>query len=713
MKDTPYKIAIVGLGPKGLYGFERMLAQLKANPVKKKVEIYLFNKTVFMGSGDVYRSDQPAYLLMNFANKHINMWTEELPPSVVQNPLSLSQFIALEKQIPLGEIDPLYASRAQVGDYLENGFFQLTQNLPENVILKQHIAEVRSIEKIDEGYSIGFMQDKELCRLNDFQHILITTGHQRHRESTKPNFNKVPFIYPVQQNLGGIGDRDTVAVKGMGLTFIDAALALSEGKGGSFSEAKDGKLTYINSGKEPKCIFPFSKSGWPMLPKYDFNTNKAPERLYVETLRSLNHGKLSFKNEILPLIARDMECAYYRTLFSHEKEELIHHTNYDEITGQIHTFHQKHPEYVRFSLESLLEPEFNPAKSTHENILEYLIAFTGENNRHIVHEALLRAAAVWKRISPVFNEIYSFSGLDAASHQEFDGYYFGKLNRIAFGPPPGNLKKIIALAKTGIVDFQFAKSPRVKPFENGFLLCNGISEIYCDILVDARIPKNSMEKEASGLFTNLLENRLARPYINRDKNICYAPGTLQIDRKGNLMNPRGIPEKIMLYGTPTEGIVHDNDTLSRTRNNFAGSWSQSVIQHLMNSTRESVHNQTHPEGDNPGNLQLSEKTIPLPIHQSTTELGARRVGDNANWGRGELRAKQLNGGLGWGLKGECLGVIQGSKAHKRRERKTITRAGITHPKGKRDLQVRELQKRRSAPNPRLRKFYSEFFHLQP
>ena len=663
MKNTTFKIAIVGLGPKGLYGFERILAQLKANPVDKIVEIHLFNKTEFMGSGDVYRSDQPAYLLMNFANKHINMWTEELPLSVVKNPLSLSQFIALEKQMPLDEIDPLYASRAVVGDYLENGFSQLIQNLPENVALQQHIAEVRSIEKTNDSYSIGFIQRKKICRLTDFQHILISTGHQRHSESTKPKYNTVPFIYPVQQNLNGITERDTVVVKGMGLTFIDAALALSEGKGGSFAEAIDGKLVYKTSGKEPKRIFPFSKSGWPMMPKYDFNTDGDSE-LYVESLRSINRGKLSFKNDILPLIARDMEYAYYRTLFSHENEEFKYHPSYDEINSQIHTFHQKHPEYARFSLESLLEPEFNPAKSIHENILEYLSAFTCENNRHIVHEAQLRAAAVWKRISPIFNEIYSFSGLDAASHQEFDSYYFGKLNRIAFGPPPGNLKKIIALANTGIVDFQFARNPNVKPLGTGFMLSNGISEIYCDVRVDARIPKNSMEKEASGLFTHLCKNQLARPYINRDKNIFYAPGTLQIDRKGNLINPKGTPEKIILYGTPTEGIVHDNDTLSRTRNNFAGSWSRAVIQHLMNSANELIYERQIPESKGPENLQLSE-----------------------NGGEYENKPTMREGGTlqtsSW--EGEDTG----------------------------DLQVNGLRKRGSEFNPRLRRFYSEFFHLQP
>ncbi len=587
MQNPSFKIAIAGLGPKGLYGFERILARLKANPIKEKVEIHLFNKTGFMGSGDNYRSDQPGYMLMNFANKYINMWTEESPPPVIPQPFSLSAYIALEKQVPVDAIDPLYSSRAAVGGYLENGFAQLIQNLPENVILQQHVAEVRSIEKTDEGYSIGFMQQEISGRLTGFQYILITTGHQRHKETTQTNRNTVSFIYPVQHKLNRVTERDTIAVKGMGLTFIDAALALTEGKGGLFAEADDGNLIYQASGKEPRGIFPFSKSGWPMLPKYDFHWDDEPE-LFVKSLSSSKHKKLSFKNEILPLIARDMEYAWYRILFLHAKEELVHHPDYDVIARQIYTFHQKYPAYERFSLENLLEPVFNPTKSIHQNIVEYLSAFTREN-RHIVHEAHLRAAAVWRRISPVFNELYSFSGLDAASHQEFDGYYFGKLNRMAYGPPPVNLKKMLALAYAGIVDFQFAKNPSFEPHENGFMLKNGFSEIYCDILVDARIPKNSMEKEASGLSLNLCENRLARPYINRDNRSSYAPGTLEINHDGNLINPQGKPENITLYGTPTEGIVHDNDTLSRSRNNFAGPWAHAVIRHILNSRKNGQH----------------------------------------------------------------------------------------------------------------------------
>ena len=75
-----------------------------------------------------------------------------------------------------------------------------------------------------------------------------------------------------------------------------------------------------------------------------------------------------------------MEFAYYTTLFLHENEVLGYHPDYDEINSQILSFHKKHHGYARFSLERLMEPEFNPGKSSHQNILEYLTAFTNENN---------------------------------------------------------------------------------------------------------------------------------------------------------------------------------------------------------------------------------------------------------------------------------------------------------------------------------------------
>ncbi len=580
MKPLLFKIAIVGLGPKGLYGFERLLARLNSNLINDPLEIHLFNKTRFMGSGDVYRSDQPGYLLMNFSNKHINMWPNEAPQPLVQHPERFSQYLAREQNTTPAAIDSLYASRATVGAYLEQGFAELCNNVPENVLLDKHIAEVNSIEKQGGNYVIGFKEEEKTLHLDGFQQILITTGHQRHKKCIKPKVNRIRYIYPVDETLKEVTQHHTVAMKGLGLTFIDAALALTEGRGGRFTETTNGNYTYSPSGKEPNHIYPFSKSGWPMLPKYNFDTPENEPPLYVESIQPSTDAQLSFTNDILPLLHQDMEFAYYNTLIAHKQVELIYHTDYEQIKAQIDAFHQAYPEYPEFSLKRLLEPEFNPKLSTHQNILEYLTAFTEVAPLNIVHEAQLRAAAVWKRVSPVFNTLYSFSGLDPASHEEFDKHYFGKLNRIAFGPPPDNLKKIIALAQAGIVDFRYARNPNLKCRENGISLNNGKSQTFCDVLINARIPKNSIQKDATGLFLNLCRNELARPYINHGKHTTYASGTVEIDRNGKLINARGIPENITLYGTPTEGLVHDNDTLSRTRNNFADPWAQAVIKQL-------------------------------------------------------------------------------------------------------------------------------------
>ena len=54
---------------------------------------------------------------------------------------------------------------------------------------------------------------------------------------------------------------------GLGSTFIDAALELTEGRGGAFARNAAGALVYSPSGQEPAKILPFSRTGLPMSPK--------------------------------------------------------------------------------------------------------------------------------------------------------------------------------------------------------------------------------------------------------------------------------------------------------------------------------------------------------------------------------------------------------------------------------------------------------------
>ena len=60
-----HSIAIVGLGPKGLYCLERLLAEVKANPLRGELKIHLFNRSSYFGASPIYDPEQPEYILVN------------------------------------------------------------------------------------------------------------------------------------------------------------------------------------------------------------------------------------------------------------------------------------------------------------------------------------------------------------------------------------------------------------------------------------------------------------------------------------------------------------------------------------------------------------------------------------------------------------------------------------------------------------------------
>ena len=55
---------------------------------------------------------------------------------------------------------------------------------------------------------------------------------------------------------------------------------------------------------------------------------------------------------------------------------------------------------------------------------------------------------------------------------------------------------------------------------------------------------------------------------------------------GHPISKDGEPLKsIVLYGTPTENILFDNDTLSRTHNDTVSGWAKNIAKHLSVTTQ--------------------------------------------------------------------------------------------------------------------------------
>ncbi|MEB2778629.1 FAD/NAD(P)-binding protein [Algoriphagus sp. D3-2-R+10] len=592
------KIAIVGLGPKGLYGLERLLANIANSKKKYPVEIHLFNKTASFGAGDIYNPEQPSYLLMNYVNGYINMWPDQDPKPAVPLPKSFVGWLLDHKDEFPEDNANTFSSRATVGRYLSEGFEALLQAAPKEVSFVKHIGDVIDIQNEGETYTLFYREsrDRSTQEVNDLHNILIATGHPCVNDpESLSQTNHVDFIYPVKQRLERISTGSKVAIKGMGLTFIDAILALTEGRNGRFKKNEGGSLTYIKSGLEPEIIYPFSKSGLMMIPRGNTFDNPSHKPFYfskesLEFIEPLD-GKYDFERELLPLIELEYRAVFYGKKFKEKGLELLLSRDFTEVEFQIENFHKEHPDVGRFSFQDFLEEPISD-NNLHENTLESARNSILEAEIGVKTSPFAATADLWRHLSDFFNELYKFGGLKPQSQKIFLEKYAGHLNRISYGPPIKNMKKILAVAEAGLIDFSYSQNPEITEADKFSLGIRADDIAHADYLVDARIPKIQLHRCAGELFGNMLEKQLIHPYVNRQEGrLDYRPGCLSINEKGQpLDDTRFANESLTFVGTPSEGLTYDNDTLSRKRNDFVSGWAKDLTENILSLQTETQFN---------------------------------------------------------------------------------------------------------------------------
>jgi len=218
--ETPgaHSVAIVGLGPKGLYCLERLLAETCARPLGRYLHVNLFNRSAHFGASPIYDPDQPEYILVNISVGEIDLWTADDPPAVAgRGPDFLSWYRkTFQPRTPLTGDE--YLSRAVVGRYLIEGFQRILKHLPPGVTVSSHIGEVMDVRPEGRGYRLEFVAaggHKEQFRADK---ILLATGHSRlvpgEEEKRYQAFAGrhegaafIPFVYPVVETMKRIPPR--------------------------------------------------------------------------------------------------------------------------------------------------------------------------------------------------------------------------------------------------------------------------------------------------------------------------------------------------------------------------------------------------------------------------------------------------------------------------------------------------------------------------
>ena len=129
----------------------------------------------------------------------------------------------------------------------------------------------------------------------------------------------LPTAYTADVDLSVLAPGEDVLVRGAGLAFVDLAVLLTSGRGGTFERTADGRLRYLPSGREP-VLHVGSRRGVPYRPKigYPWAGPPVPLRFFTPAAVAAAFGtarRLDLRADLAPLIARELGWAHYTELF--------------------------------------------------------------------------------------------------------------------------------------------------------------------------------------------------------------------------------------------------------------------------------------------------------------------------------------------------------------------------------------------------------------
>ncbi|MEP6640478.1 MAG: FAD/NAD(P)-binding protein [Gaiellales bacterium] len=497
------RVAIVGLGPKGLYALERLFDHARDLDPVAGLEIDVFEPHPVPGAGPVYDPRQPEYLLMNFAAAHVDMWW---PGSGVVPPDERRSYVEWSGTDPWA-----YPSRSDVGRYLADGLDRLRRRAPDGVSLRLHRSAVAAVSARGRHWAVSASGETTL-----HDEVLIAIGHQ---SSWAGELASPLSVYPVQRRLSPdrVPPGSNVAVRGFALTFIDAALALTEGRGGVFEKLDHPyRLRYHPSRDDVGQIIPHSRTGRPMRAK------PGPE-----------------------LAADDPRTEAILESGRRRIRELG--DTADAVTGLT--------AIVTAAATAALTAaggDTTPAASL--DPVDEMERSLAVGAGHIRPDPAWALGHVWRGVYPAI--VTRFSGRVWAPGEVLRFRRLSaEMERVAFGPAPVNTAKILALIDAGRINLDHLREPPVG---------------HVDAVVDAVLPPPG----ARGLRTPLLEQ------LVRDGHARVVAGGrgLEVTADAACVGRSGSPSPgLSAIGRPTEDSVVGNDTLSRTLHPQADRWARRIL----------------------------------------------------------------------------------------------------------------------------------------
>lgn len=532
--QSPLRIAVVGVGHRGLSALERILSYAVAS---RTPLVVLLVEPGELGVG-IHRRDQPDYLLLNTVASQITAFSDsEMVPGAPTTPgpsflewCRQRNFVAPGingAQHPADQSAEFFPRRI-LGEYLAWSARSLLARAPDWVSITTLHRIATDVKPA--GASAEVQLDDGTLWTVDL--ALLTTGHGLPGMHPSHDATVISDVYPLPGSVSHLRSESIVAIAGAGLTAVDVIAALTVGRGGEFRMVA-GHLDYRASGDEPSLVL-FNRSGWlpcarPARPRA--RPAQDAKFLTVDALRRLREnahdGRLDFAAGVESPIRAEMladgldpaDRVRVSRVLASEPPTFASSSGYrDAVVDQ-----------ARWDLA---QAEMGLEESLAKNRLESLRDY----------REVLRAAV-------------DTPGLTGTGHRQFFAVIPRLANRAAVGPQRERLAEVLALIETGVLRLGPGPNPTVVRNETGWLLQSRCLTEPESVQVDAVITAHLQFPPYDDRHDPL--RGAIRAWVAPHPHDCRY---LNLTRDGHVRPLEGgVCSAVAVFGPPAEGASYYNN----------------------------------------------------------------------------------------------------------------------------------------------------------
>lgn len=593
LEDTAISICIVGVGFRGLGVLERIVAHALKGAVARSIRVHLVDPSSH--GPDQYDRSQPDYLLLNIVCGQVSVFPDAASVgdcAPISGPtlyewvrargllLGSDGFSIREVGRPIEADD--FLPRRLLGEYL--GWFRglLKERAGRTIEIIQHSAcgtdlsadGSRFTVELSDGTSVD--ADYVFLTVGQCPEPAVTGGYSVPPCIAEASTRHVTHPYPLPQQLMAVEPEQTIAIAGLGLSAIDAVLALTIGRGGEF-EMCEGILRYIPSGQEPAIIL-FSRSGLPYRSRPSLGAPTAYDpvvftRANIDAIRTERGPVLDYDRDVLPLLFAELRVAYARA----QKGRDHGWDAAQQLLNELRDPHRLESLLAQVEVNgSMFDPRFayfgTPLPDDRRDILHDTASYEDWYQRWLeddlqqarlgVGRSPLKAALeICREFRDIIRYAVDFGGLTNGSADRFFSIHAETINRIVVGPQKERAADVLALMRAGILSVPLGPTPTVEWDQSKARWILGSSsfrvrhEANADWLYSAstsRLQSLANEPTIIGAMARRGFLRRTRP----DSSVIHA---VDVDREYHPISHAGVVNsQIWVLGLLCEGVTFYN-----------------------------------------------------------------------------------------------------------------------------------------------------------